>query len=258
MTSLNTAVKHGPDVSVIVPTFREAENLPHLVPRVFAALRSVDVAGEIIIVDDNSDDETEAICTKLRTEYEVRLIVRKNERGLATAVVHGLQQARARILIVMDADLSHPPELIPDLYAALQNPNTPFVIGSRYTKGGSTDEAWGLWRLFNSKAATFLARPLIKCSDPMAGFFGIQRDVYDTAGQLNPIGYKIALELMVKSRVSEVHEIPISFSDRKYGTSKLNVREQMNYLRHLFRLYKFRFSDSYRIARPKMAEKINV
>jgi dolichol-phosphate mannosyltransferase len=139
----------------------------------------------------------------------------------------------------MDADLSHPPEAVPELVAALENPITDFVIGSRYVRGGSTDEDWGILRYLNSRMATWLATPLTRAADPLAGFFGLRRETFEAAEQLNPIGYKIGLELMVKCRCQRVVEVPIHFANRKCGTSKLNFREQLNYIRHLVRLYAF-------------------
>lgn len=234
---------HISDVSVIVPTYNEAENLPHLVPRVFTALATAGIRGELIIVDDDSPDETGRRCRDLQEKHNLRLLVRKNQRGLATAVIQGIEAANARILVVMDADLSHPPELVPTFVRTLQQPHVSFVIGSRYVNGGATDECWGWFRWLNSKVATLMARPLVRCSDPMAGFFGIHRHVYEAAKPLSPVGYKIALELMVKSGVTDIREIPITFHNRRHGQSKLNLREQVNYLRHLYRLYKFKFAS---------------
>jgi dolichol-phosphate mannosyltransferase len=146
----------------------------------------------------------------------------------------------------MDADLSHPPESIPSLYSALstQDDSTPdFVIGSRYVPGGGTDEDWGLLRKINSRVATWLARPLTRTSDPMAGFFALRRETYQSAEELDPVGFKIALELIVKCGCRHVAEVPIQFHNRKHGQSKLNLKEQINYIRHLKRLYAFRWKN---------------
>jgi dolichol-phosphate mannosyltransferase len=232
------------DVSVIVPTFREAENLPILVPRVAAALQAAGLTGEIVIVDDNSQDGTDAVCTRLAETYPLRLIVRKKERGLSGAVVTGLQHARGAVLLVMDADLSHPPEAIPQLVEPLRTNQADFTIGSRYVAGGATDDDWGLFRWLNSKVATLLARPLTSARDPMAGFFALRAESFEQAQALNPIGYKIGLELMVKCHCRRVHETPIHFRDRLHGTSKLSIKEQVNYLRHLGRLYAYQLTTA--------------
>jgi len=230
-----------PRISVIVPTYCEAANLTELATRLFAALTHECGDAELIVVDDNSPDETESVCEQLARTFPLRLIVRKNERGLSSAVIAGMRAARGELLIVMDADVSHPPESVPELVAALENPRTDFVIGSRYVPGGSTDESWGLFRYLNSRFATHLAAPLTKTADPMAGFFGLRRETFECVTELNPIGYKIGLELMVKCGCVNTVEVPIHFANRKQGTSKLSLREQLNYLRHLVRLYDFRW-----------------
>ena len=235
------------DCSVIIPTYREAENLVVLIPRVAAALASANLQGEIVIVDDNSPDDTRAVCARLVEHYPVRLLVREAERGLSSAVVHGMRAAAGEALVVMDADLSHPPESIPKLVAALHDRDVDFVIGSRYIPGGSTAEDWGVLRWMNSKIATLLAWPLSSVGDPMAGFFALRRATFASARQLDPIGYKIGLELIVKCGCRTVREVPIAFANRLHGTSKLSFTEQINYLRHLKRLYEFRLG---RVSRP--------
>lgn len=235
------------DVTVIVPTYCEAENLPVLVPLVAAALEEAGLRGEILVVDDNSPDDTPRICDRLAEEFPVRLLVRTTNRGLSPAVVDGMRQARGEVLVVMDADLSHPPKKVPALVAALAGGEADFVIGSRYVSGGGTDDDWGLFRWLNSQGATLLARPLTSARDPMAGFFALRADTFRKAQNLDPIGYKIGLELLVKAGCRRVCEVPIQFRDRLHGESKLSLREQWNYLRHLRRLYVFRLG---RLARP--------
>jgi dolichol-phosphate mannosyltransferase len=227
------------EVSVIVPTYCEAENLPILVPRITEVLERARISAEIVVVDDNSPDQTEQICTELALTYPIRLIVRKTERGLSSAVVEGMKQARGAVLVVVDADLSHPPERIPELVRAVQSGEADFAIGSRYVPGAGTDEKWGLLRWLNSKIATFLARPLTTARDPMAGFFALSRTRFADALHLDPIGYKIGLELMVKCKCRRIVEIPIYFQNRVRGESKLSIKEQLNYLRHLKRLYEY-------------------
>lgn len=228
-------------LTIVVPTFREVENLPLLIPRMASVLADAGLQGEILIVDDDSRDGTVELCRSMAAEYPVRLLVRERERGLSSAVVHGMRHARGEVLIVMDADLSHPPEKIPELVAALDDEDVDFAIGSRYVSGGQTDESWGVLRRLNSKIATVLARPLTAARDPMAGFFAIRRETFLRADALNPIGYKIGLELMVKCDCKMVKEVPIHFRDRRLGKSKLSFRQQLNYLVHLVRLFDYRF-----------------
>ena len=231
-----------PEVSIIVPTYREAENLGVLIPRVSDALCGAGISAEIIVVDDNSPDGTPEVCRVLAETYPLKLLVRTTERGLSSAVLAGMNVAQGDLLLVMDADLSHPPEKVPEIVAALRDPPTDFVIGSRYVAGGSTAEDWGLFRWFNSKGATLLAWPLTSTKDPMAGFFALRRaDYLKAVDRLDPIGYKIGLELLVKCGCRRVAEVPITFQDRLHGESKLTLKEQLNYLRHLRRLYNYRF-----------------
>jgi dolichol-phosphate mannosyltransferase len=227
-------------VSIVVPSYLEADNLPLLVPRISAAL-----AGwphEIIIVDDNSNDGTDQVVATLRKQgHALRLIVRAGQRGLSSAVLRGLAEARGQVLVCMDADLSHPPETLPYMIQTLVRDDVEFVIGSRYTRGGTTDGKWSWFRRLNSKAATLMARPFCQAKDPLAGYFALQRTVFERAEALNPVGYKIGLELLVKCRCTRLAELPIHFEDRRFGQSKLSLREQISYLRHLKRLADFKF-----------------
>jgi len=232
----------APRVSIIVPTYREVENIPLLVPRITESLQARDLTHEIIIVDDNSDDGSrEAVDSLQQAGHAVRIIVRQDERGLSSAVLRGFDEAKGMFLVCMDADLSHPPERVPEMVTALADDGMEFVIGSRYVKGGGTDASWGFFRWLNSRIATLLALPFCRVKDPMAGFFALPREVYQRAQALNPIGYKIGLELIVKCDCKRIHEVPIYFADRQHGQSKLNWREQANYVRHLKRLADHKF-----------------
>jgi dolichol-phosphate mannosyltransferase len=231
----------APDVSIIVPTINEAENLPPLMERVSAAMAGTPY--EVLIVDDNSRDATPSVCAELSAKYPLKLLVRKEPaNGHSGAVLHGMAEARGTFLCVMDADLQHPPERLPALLESLRAGEADFVLGSRYMPGGSTEAEWGLFRKFNSQLATFLARPFAgKTTDPMAGFFALRRESYAAATNLTPLGYKIALELMCKCRVKRVKEIPIHFGMREKGQSKLSLKQQFRYLEHLSRLYDFTY-----------------
>jgi len=230
-------VSRSPEASIIVPTFQEAGNLPALISRIAVALDNVNLSYEILVVDDNSQDGTSTVCSGLSERFPLRLITRRGQRGLATAVICGLNAARGKVLVVMDADLSHPPEAIPKLVQALQSPSVDFVIGSRYVEGGKVDDSWMWFRRINSLFATILARGLTSARDPMAGFFALNQSTFVQAGDLQPLGYKIGLELIVRCKCRRVAEVPISFQDRTCGQSKLTLRQQWLYLRHLGRLY---------------------
>ncbi|MBC7782761.1 MAG: glycosyltransferase [Burkholderiales bacterium] len=230
----------APDISVIVPTLNEAANLTPLMERINAALSGR--RYEVLIVDDNSHDNTPQICEALAKNFPLRLLVRTAPRdGLSGAVLFGMAEARGEILVVMDADLQHPPERLPELIAAIER-GADFAVGSRYVKGGSIESGWTFFRAINSWVATALARPFAgRVSDPMSGFLALRRASYQSARRLTPLGYKIGLELLCKTRAQNVQEIPIHFGKRQAGESKLNLREQFRYLEHLSRLYDFSF-----------------
>jgi len=237
---------NDPMLSIIVPTLREAPNIPILTDKISNAVSQVIPSWELIIVDDNSRDGIVGVCDKLRRDgAPLRLIVRKKETGLATAVLRGFDVARAPIFVVMDADLSHPCSLIPVFYEKIQN-GADFVIGSRYMPGGGTDDKWTVLRFINSKIATLLAMPLISVSDPMSGFFAIRRSLWRQCEDLSPLGYKVGLELIVKGKPKNLQEVPIHFRTRKFGESKLTTRQQLLYIRHLIRLYTYKWHTDWR------------
>lgn len=241
VTSTSTTDGGPVRLTIVVPTYREAENVPTLLERIETALRDSSVRWDAIIVDDNSADGIEeCIAEQQRLGRPVRLVVRKDERGLSSAVIRGFREAEGDVLLCMDADLSHPPERIADMMARFREPGVDFVIGSRYVPGASTEEGWGVFRWLNSRGATLLARPLCRARDPMSGFFALRRETFQGAAPLDPVGYKIGLELMVKCRCRAVREVPIHFANRTRGQSKLSLREQVNYLRHIRRLANFR------------------
>ncbi len=232
-------------VSVIVPTYREAENMPELLSRLNSLRTARNIDLEVLIMDDNSKDGTAEVIARLGHDW-VKLVTRTENRGLSPAVLDGLRIAKHPVLVVMDADLSHPPEKIPDMILALDS-GQEFVLGSRYVSGARTDEDWGFFRWLNSRVATLLARPFSNATDPMSGFFALRRSDFLRAKYLNPIGYKIALELIVKCHLENIGEVPIYFADRKLGESKLNLKEQLRYIQHLRRLFIYKFGAWSRI-----------
>ncbi len=227
-------------VSVVVPTFREVLNIPVLMERVAQLRRDHGLDLELLFMDDQSRDGSAEVVAKAGLDW-VRLVERTGPRGLSQAVVDGLKLASRDVVVVMDCDLSHPPETIPTMLNLL-GAGQDFVLGSRYVAGGTTDDDWGFMRWLNSRVATLLARPLTSMVDPMSGFFAMWREQIAFQG-LNPTGYKIALELVVKCNVRRAVEVPIHFADRKLGTSKLTLKQQLLYLQHLRRLYMYKFAS---------------
>jgi dolichol-phosphate mannosyltransferase len=234
-------------VSLVVPTYKEAESLPLLLDRLVALRASSGLDLELLIMDDNSRDGTEELIAARKLPW-VKLVVRTSDRGLSPSVVDGFGRAGKDVVIVMDADLSHPPERIPDLLASLASGNE-FVIGSRYVPGASTDEAWGVFRWLNSKVATLMARPFTTLNDPMSGFFAFRRELLTRSDPLQAIGYKIGLEVLVKSKVTKAAEVPIHFAQRQKGESKLSFKEQIRYIRHLGRLFDYKYPRTAATAR---------
>jgi dolichol-phosphate mannosyltransferase len=227
-------------ISIIVPTYKEAGNIPLLVERIDQTMISARLPYEIIVVDDNSQDGIVDCIVKLKNTFTIKIVVRKNEKGLSSAVLTGFHQAAGEILVVMDADLSHPPEKIPSLVRKIIETKSQFALGSRFVKGGSAPY-FNFYRRMNAFISKLLARPLTPVKDPMAGFFAIPKCILKNRETLNPLGFKIGLEIMVKCAPKNIVEIPIDFQERIYGESKLSLTEQIKYLVHLKRLYQYKF-----------------
>ncbi len=219
-------------LSLIIPAFRERDNIAPLVKRVDQALQGREY--ELIVIDDNSQDGTEELVAELAAQYPARIVVRKNKKGLASAVVDGFAHATGDAIGVMDADLQHPPELLPALLKALED-GADMTIGSRYVPGGGC-EGWSLLRRIMSKGAGFLAHLFLPSTrgiaDPMSGFFMFRPEILNDA-HLNPTGYKILMEILVAGRPQRTVEVPFIFVTRERGESKLRLSQQIDYLKHI-------------------------
>jgi dolichol-phosphate mannosyltransferase len=225
-------------VTVVIPTYQEVGNIPPLVKRLKQLRETAAFTLDVLFMDDDSRDGSAELVEALGLPW-VKLMTRTQDRGLSQAVLDGLRRSRSDVLVVMDADLSHPPEVLPRMLAQLAE-GADFVVGSRFVDGGTTDADWGLFRWMNSRIATLLAQPLMPIKDPMSGYFVLRRSTFEAGRDFNPIGYKIGLELYVKCRCGAAREVPIHFANRQYGSSKLSLREQLRYLRHIGRLYIYR------------------
>ncbi|HPS56737.1 MAG TPA: glycosyltransferase family 2 protein [Spirochaetota bacterium] len=226
-------------LSIIVPTFKEAPNIPELVRRIDSSIKN-SYDYEIIIVDDNSQDGIERTVDELKHNYPVNLKIRFSEKGLSSAVIAGFEMVTGHIIVVMDADLSHPPEKITALADKIVNEGYEFVIGSRFVTGGSSDH-FDLYRKTNAYVSKIIARPFTKVKDPMAGFFAFPASLLEKNVPLNPLGFKIGLELLVKLSPKKITEVPIEFQERLYGESKLTFKQQILYLVHIWRLFRFKY-----------------
>jgi dolichol-phosphate mannosyltransferase len=221
-------------LSLIIPTYNEKENIQKLIKKVQEEFIENNIDGEIIIVDDNSPDGTGRILEDLKNKQSnLKIIHRKGKLGLSSAVLDGWKVAEGEILGVMDADLSHPPEKIKELFRAIENGEADFTIGSRYIKGGKI-EGWNLKRKLMSKTATLLSRIYTKVRDPMTGFFMIKSKVIKNV-DLDPKGFKILLEIIIKGKYKNIKEIPITFINRIEGKSKAGTKEIFYYLQNLAR-----------------------
>ncbi len=222
------------ELAVIIPTFNEAENSRIIIPQIHTALKT---NYTIVVVDDNSPDGTQAVVRELAKTYPVKLISRPQKRDLASAVIDGMKSIEADAYIIMDADLSHPPEMLPKLRSQIEIHD--LVVASRYVKGGSIS-GWPLKRRIVSRIAIMLARPITPIKDATSGFFALRHECLQNVN-LTPLGFKIGLECFVKANWKSFGEIPFAFTDRRHGTSKLSNRELLAYIRQLLHLYAYTF-----------------
>jgi len=220
------------ELTVIIPTYNEESNIERIITAVDMVFTQHNIRGEILVVDDNSPDRTVELVTRLKkTQSNLNLLVRTEDHGLSQSVVDGFSHAESTIFLVMDADLSHPPALIPKMYDLIQE-GSDIVVGSRYLKGGGIKK-WPLKRRIISLGATFLGRLLLPdMTDPVSGFFAVKKGVVAHA-HLKPRGYKILLEVLGKGTWEQAKEIPFEFVDRATGTSKLTFRTILEYGRQV-------------------------
>lgn len=221
-----------PDATILIPTLNEEPNVDRLVEEVLTVKESSGLDFEILFVDSASSDNT---CQKIgvwQKKRKVRLLSRDVNVGLAGAVIAGVKQSRAATILVMDADLSHPPEAIPMLLKPLLDGSHDMVIGSRYAEGGSTPD-WPFSRKLSSKLATVPALAFCHVRDPLAGFFAVKREWVERLPRDVP-GFKIALALLAEFESElRVKEVPIEFRDRDFGESKMGKKIILDYLRQL-------------------------
>jgi dolichol-phosphate mannosyltransferase len=232
------------DFTIVIPTYNERDRLSVLLERVFNACDHEGLAVEVVVVDDNSADGTGAVADQWARQRRVRVIHRAGKLGLGTAVLEGFAAARTAIVGVMDGDLSHPPELLPRLFHTIAEGSFDLVVASRYVPGGGTSNfAAGRWLL--SRAGCWLARPLTPVRDAMSGFFLIRRSHLDDF-RTSVKGFKIGLELFVRSQPRRLAEVGYTFVGRSAGESKMSVAEGTGFLRQLISLYRNALSSPVR------------
>jgi dolichol-phosphate mannosyltransferase len=227
-------------LSLVIPTYKERDNIKNVV-RILSQLLDESIPGnyELIVVDDDSPDCTWEVAESLTREYrQLRVMRRQNERGLSSAVIRGWQAARGSVLGVIDGDLQHPPEVLTQLLRAIQK-GADMAVGSRHVDGGGVS-SWSFVRRFLSRGAQLLGLILLpdvltRVSDPMSGYFMVRRN--SIAGvTLNPVGYKILLEVIGRGKIGEIAEVGYVFSERVQGESKVTSKQYIDYIQHLLRL----------------------
>jgi dolichol-phosphate mannosyltransferase len=227
-------------LALVIPTLCEAENIGGLLDHVRGVLDPLHIEYEIVVVDDDSSDGTGDVVSAISAkDPRVRLLVRKGQRGLSGAILYGWKNTDADVLGVMDADLQHPPEVLPKLVAAIQR-GRDVAIGSRYTPGGETG-SWNPVRKLLSAAAVWVTYPLqprnSHAKDPMSGLFLVRRRCVDNI-EFQPTGFKLLLEVLVRGKIESIEEVPFAFGLRSRGASKANFKVGVDYAKLLGRLYK--------------------
>jgi len=236
------AEKSTHTVSVILPTYNESQNIINILKKIQEIIPK-NISAQAIVVDDNSPDGTGKLVedylknVKEYANYTIDVIHRKAKSGLGTAILNGIKEAKGDTIVVMDCDFSHPPQIIPKMLEALKS-QCDLVVASRYITGGKT-ENWPIKRKLLSKFATKVAKNFlnIDAKDPMSGFFAFKRNILD-GKKFDAIGYKLLLEILVKTKGVSIKEIPYTFTDREIGKSKLDLKIMFDYVKSVWKLYK--------------------
>jgi len=231
-------------VSIIIPTYNESENIIQVLKSIGEHLPE-DIVVEALVVDDNSPDGTGKIVEDYITDahneigYTIEVIHRKTKSGLSSAILDGIQHSTGETVVIMDSDFSHPPKIIPQLVEEIETSKCDIVIASRFVPGG-TINGWSTKRKLISKTAKGIAKAGLGVneSDPMSGFFAFKRKILDGI-KFDAIGYKMLLEILVKTKGAKVKEIPYTFTDRTRGSSKLDSSTMLDYVKSVWKLYRY-------------------
>lgn len=236
-------VSKNPQISIILPTYNESQNIIKILKSIHENIPK-GIHTETIVVDDNSPDGTGKIVDdyisnlKKIAENTIDIIHRKTKNGLSSAILNGIQNAKGETIVIMDSDFSHPPQIIPKMIEAFKQYQCDLVVASRYITGGNI-QGWTTKRKLMSKIATVITKKGlgVKTKDPMSGFFAFKKNIIKEL-KFDAIGYKFLLELLVKTKGVNVKEIPYTFEDRKFGTSKLDNSIVIDYFKSVWKLYK--------------------
>ena len=246
--SLETRNKKTPQISIIIPTYNESQNILNVLKSIGDIIPK-NILTQAIVVDDNSPDGTGKIVedylknVKKIAGYTIDIIHRTTKNGLSSAILSGIQRATADTIVVMDSDFSHPPQIILKMIETLKQYQCDIVIASRYITGGKIN-GWNKKRKFLSKAATMIAKKGlgVKTNDPMSGFFAFRKGILKGIN-FDAIGFKILLEILVKKRELNIREIPYTFQNRKFGSSKLDFSTILDYFKSVWKLYRSKKSE---------------
>jgi dolichol-phosphate mannosyltransferase len=234
----------NPQVSIILPTYNESQNILNVL-KTISEIIPRNILIQTIVVDDNSPDGTGTIVedymknVKKIAEHTIQIIHRKAKDGLGSAILNGIQEAKGDTIVVMDSDFSHPPQIIPKLIESIKKYQCDIAVASRYIKGGKI-QGWSLKRKLMSKFATLIAKKGlgIDTKDPMSGFFAFKRNIIKELN-IDAIGYKFLLEILVKTKGVNIKEIPYTFQDRELGSSKLTMKTILDYYKSVWKLYRY-------------------
>ncbi len=237
-------VHKNPQISIILPTYNESQNIVNILKSIQANIPK-GIYTETIVVDDNSPDGTgkiveDHICNlKKIAENSINIIHRKAKNGLSSAILNGIQNAKGETIVVMDSDLSHPPQIIPKMIETFKQYQCDLVVASRYITDGHI-HGWTTKRKLMSKVATIIAKKGlgVKIKDPMSGFFAFKKNIIKELN-FDGLGYKILLEIIVKTKGVKIKEIPYTFENRQFGSSKLDSSTIIDYFKSVFKLYKY-------------------
>jgi dolichol-phosphate mannosyltransferase len=241
---LKEKINKNNQVSIIIPTYNESKNIIKILHSIGEILPK-NVSTQTIVVDDNSPDGTGKIVedylknVKKIADNTIEIIHRKTKDGLGSAILKGIQQAKGDTIVVMDCDFSHPPQIIPKLIESIKKYQYDIVVASRYIKGGKI-QGWSVKRKIMSRFATLIAKKGlgIDTKDPMSGFFAFKRSIIKGLN-IDAIGFKILLEILVKTNGVNIKEIPYTFQNRELGSSKLNVKTILDYYKSVWKLYRY-------------------
>ena len=227
------------DITVVIPTYNEEKSVAEVIEQISLSFQDSDSVLEYIVVDDNSTDDTVKAAESLKEKLNVKVIVRKDERGLATAVIRGWQEASGRLLAVIDGDMQHPPDVILHLFHDLNEHSADMAVASRKVLGGGTSN-WEYHRVLISSVATVIAKlflpiTLLKVRDATTGCFMFKKECVDLS-KLSPLGFKIFLEVMARGKFGKTIEVPYIFNQRSKGVSKMTFMQNILFVIHLLKL----------------------